>query len=599
MKTKTRIARIALSFHLHSTSRPVRPTLVPTLMLAFTLGLVFMLPLCPAAGVDGIVFSDVPAAHPHHDAIYDLAGRGIVSGYTDGSFGPDKTVLRQHFAKMLVKTKGYPVSEADECDQFTDVSKSLPGSYMDATDVLYPDHYIAVLVARHVTHGKTATTFDPWGYVTREQLITFVVRAAALPEPVSRKPAPFSSAQFSIAEHHNNACLAYHHGLLAGLPGLGAGYRFTASASRGECAQLLSNLLGWERELDTVWAYLAVGVHSSLAIKSDGSLWAWGGNQYGQLGDGSTKGRRVPGRIGSDNDWKVGAAADYCLFIRSDGSLWAWGDNVVGELGDGSREDRLAPVRVGTDNDWKTVAAYNQSLALKSDGSLWAWGFNNCGQVGDGSTEHRLSPVRVGTDNDWAAVSAGHQFSLALKSDGSLWAWGDNTYGQLGDGSRNHRVPTRIGTDNDWKAVAAGGSHSLALKSDGSLWVWGCNEYGQLGDGSINNLHVPTRIGADSDWKIITAGGSCSLALKSDGSLWAWGRNEYGQLGDGSINDLHVPTRIGTDNDWKAVGAGGLHSLALKSDGSLWAWGWNAWGQLGDGNYVDRHQPVRVGVRED
>ncbi len=108
-----------------------------------------------------------------------------------------------------------------------------------------------------------------------------------MPEPRSRKPAPFSSAQFSIAEHHNNACLAYHHGLLAGLPGLGAGYRFTASASRGECAQLLSNLLGWERELDTVWAYLAVGVHSSLAIKSDGSL--WGGN-YGQL-DGR---RRAP-----------------------------------------------------------------------------------------------------------------------------------------------------------------------------------------------------------------------------------------------------------------------------------------------------------------
>ena len=263
MKTKTRIARIALSFHLHSTSRPVRPTLVPTLMLAFTLGLVFMLPLCPAAGVDGIVFSDVPAAHPHHDAIYDLAGRGIVSGYTDGSFGPDKTVLRQHFAKMLVKTKGYPVSEADECEQFTDVSKSLPGSYMDATDVLYPDHYIAVLVARHVTHGKTATTFDPWGYVTREQLITFVVRAAALPEPVSRKPAPFSSAQFSIAEHHNNllpttraACRLPAGGGLQvhrfGLPGrvcsaafqsagLGAGARYGLGVPGRRCSFLPSH----------------------------------------------------------------------------------------------------------------------------------------------------------------------------------------------------------------------------------------------------------------------------------------------------------------------------------------------------------------------
>ncbi len=176
---------------------------------------------------------------------------------------------------MLVKTKGYPVSEADECEQFTDASKSLPGSYMDATDVLYPDHYIAVLVACHVTHGKTATTFDPWGYVTREQLITFVVRAAALPEPVSRKPAPFSSAQFSIAEHHNNACLAYHHGLLAGLPGLGAGCAYPL---RPPGVSVLSCFpICWAGNGSSIrFGRTAVGSLSSLALKSDGSLWGLG-----------------------------------------------------------------------------------------------------------------------------------------------------------------------------------------------------------------------------------------------------------------------------------------------------------------------------------
>jgi alpha-tubulin suppressor-like RCC1 family protein/uncharacterized protein YjdB len=360
---------------------------------------------------------------------------------------------------------------------------------------------------------------------------------------------------------------------------------------------------------------VAAGNFHSLSIKEDGGLWAWGYNLDGQLGlgDGSYgTDRYVPTRVGADTDWVSVSAGGYPNFgahtmaLKVDGSLWAWGEGPFGALGLGNTTRRYVPTRVGADSDWATVAAGStHSLAVKADGGLWAWGHNSQGQLGLGDTTNRNVPTRIGTANDWAVVSAGNSLSgssLAIKTDGSLWAWGYNLYGQLGLGDTSRRIlPTRVGADNDWVAVAVGGNHSLALKADGGLWAWGNNNTGQLGLGfNYNAPYIPTRVGTDSDWVYVSAGNEHTLAVKADGCLWAWGRGYYGQLGLGNTTNRNVPTRVGTDSDWVSVTTGGqssyaIHTLALKANGGLWAWGSNDYGQLGDPNGANHNSPFFVG----
>jgi alpha-tubulin suppressor-like RCC1 family protein len=332
------------------------------------------------------------------------------------------------------------------------------------------------------------------------------------------------------------------------------------------------------------------------------TLWAWGYNHYGQLGNGNTDDQHSPTPIGSDNDWvEIATGSHHSLALKSDGSLWAWGNSHYGQLGNGNTDDQHSPTPIGSDNDWVSVAGgYYHSLGLKSDGSLWVWGLNYFGQLGIGNTDDQHSPTPIGSDNDWVSVAGGYYHSLGLKSDGSLWAWGYNYHGQLGIGNTDDQhSPTPIGSDNDWVEIATGSFHSLALKADRSLWAWGYNHYGQLGNGNTDDQHSPTPIGSDNDWVEIATGRDYSLALKADGSLWVWGRNTYGQLGIGNTDDQHSPTPIGSDNDWVSVAGGYYHSLGLKSDGSLWAWGYNHYGQLGNGNTDDQHSPTPIGSDND
>jgi alpha-tubulin suppressor-like RCC1 family protein len=260
---------------------------------------------------------------------------------------------------------------------------------------------------------------------------------------------------------------------------------------------------------DTDWVSVSSHGYHAIALKEDGSLWAWGYNSYGVLGDGTTEDKLVPTRIGADTDWVLVSGGGYyhTVALKANGTLWAWGDNEYGALGDGTTEDNLVPTQIGTDNDWAFVTAndadYDGNLAIKTNGTLWAWGYNYYGELGEGEgiDTSILEPTQIGTDTDWSAVSGGYYQSIGLKTDGTLWAWGDNDYGGLG-GADTTTTPTQIGTDDDWATTHGGYYHNHAFKADGSLYGWGYNYYGSLGDGSTTQRDSPVLIGTILDWTI-------------------------------------------------------------------------------------------------
>ena len=302
---------------------------------------------------------------------------------------------------------------------------------------------------------------------------------------------------------------------------------------------------------------IAAGGYHSLLLKSDGSLWAMGQNNFGQLGDGTLIRTNRPEQIlpggviaiaAGGNSGVAESGGGQSLFLKSDGSLWAMGDNNSGQLGDGSNDSgnfyTNRPEQIVPGGVIAIAAGQYHSLFIKSDGSLWAMGGNGAGQLGDGTGINTNKPEQI--TNGVVAIAAGLQHSLFLKSDGSLWAMGDDSVGQLGDGGFGSAHRPELIVTNDVTAIAAGGQFSLFLKSDGSLWAMGDRTYGQLGDGNDSNFtNRPEQIVA-SNVTAIAAGYIHSLFLKSDGSLWAMGYNIFGELGDG-FTDTSYPADFGTD----------------------------------------------------
>ncbi|MDO8240460.1 MAG: hypothetical protein Q7T51_00540, partial [Candidatus Moranbacteria bacterium] len=343
--------------------------------------------------------------------------------------------------------------------------------------------------------------------------------------------------------------------------------------------------------------------------------YGWGLNGNGQLGDNSITQRRTPVQTSDLTNVVAVAGGDYhSLALKSDGTVWASGTNTQGQLGDNSTTQSLAPVQVKgvggvgflTDVVAISSGAYH-SLALKSDGTVWAWGYNFNGQLGDNSATQRNTPVQVkgvgGSSylTDVVSIAGGSSHSLALKSDGTVWAWGYNSVGQLGDTTTTQRLtPVQVkgvggsGYLTDAVVIAVGNSHSLAIKSDGTVWAWGANDYGQLGDNSITQRLTPIQTSGLTNMVAIAGGAGHSIALKSDGTVWAWGYNGVGSLGDTTNTNRRTPVQTSGLTGVVAIASGYRHSLAVKSDGTVWAWGWNSNGQLGDNTIAQYYAPVQT-----
>lgn len=343
---------------------------------------------------------------------------------------------------------------------------------------------------------------------------------------------------------------------------------------------------------------------ASQAFADAKKVYAWGANGNGQLGDGTnTDNSAVIQVLGLSDVVQVAGGGNsntnsgFSLALKSDGTVWAWGENSFGQLGDGTYTDRSIPVQVSGLSGIVQVATGWRShcFALKSDGTVWAWGQNQYGQLGDGTSTDRGTPVQVSGLTGVVQVSVGWYHSLALKSDGTVWVWGWNEYGQLGDGTFDARkTPFQITALTGIVQVAGASIHSLALKSDGTVWAWGVNTEGELGDGTTTNKKTPVRVLGLSGVAQLANGTWHSLALKSDGTLWAWGYNAYGQLGDETSTNRKNAIRVAGLSGITQVGAGGIHSLILKPDGTVWAWGYNGYGQLGDGTNISKSKPVQT-----
>jgi alpha-tubulin suppressor-like RCC1 family protein len=325
----------------------------------------------------------------------------------------------------------------------------------------------------------------------------------------------------------------------------------------------------------TTWKQVSAGNSHTVAVKTDGSLWTWGNGGDGRLGTNNTSNRSTPvTTFAGGNTWKsVACGNNYTAAIKTDGSLWGWGLNSSGQLGDNTGTNRNTPVTTfagGT--NWKSVAGgRNFSIAIKTDGSLWTWGANSFGQLGTNDLTSRFTPVTTfAGGNNWKSVACGLDLIVAIKTDGSLWTCGRNNSGQLGINNTDNRstpVTTFAGGTN-WKSVVGGYEHSAAIKTDGSLWTWGVNGNGQLGINNTTQRNTPvTTFAGGTNWKQVFGGvfAKHTAATKTDGSLWNWGINSSGALGDNTTTQKNVPvTTFAGGNNWKQVACGYDYTAAIQ-----------------------------------
>lgn len=304
------------------------------------------------------------------------------------------------------------------------------------------------------------------------------------------------------------------------------------------------------------------------------------------------------------------------LLLLSDGTVWAWGWNEAGEVEGAPYDMRPAPVRVPLDHVTRVAAGGRMSFALTEDGTLYAWGRNQDGELGNGSTGIAQSPTPsavhgrdgAGLLSGVLEVAAGYDFAIVLLDDGTVWGFGANHLGQLGRSDiTSSAVPVQVGTLDQVVSIAAGAYHGVALRADHTVWNWGYNDYGQLGVGTMITVRGPpvqvhglNDTGFLTDVDDISAGWGHTIAIVQGGDVFTWGWNASRQLGDGTLSDRPYPGAV-----LDASGAAPLHNIARVSAGftynlmrttadELLSFGYNKYSQLGDGTAVTRGLPASV-----
>lgn len=389
---------------------------------------------------------------------------------------------------------------------------------------------------------------------------------------------------------------------------------------------------------------VSAGQFTTCAVRSGGTVWCWGSNKDGALGDGTLKNRSHPVQVVTGHGQPltkavaVSTGSGHSCVVRTSGDAWCWGYGFYGQLGTGNwsrpeTQRRAKPVWASPGvlfTGVKAISVGNEhTCAVRTDGTVWCWGFDSDGELGDGGTPTYSTsngdPTQVrkhggGFLTDVTAVDLGAFHSCARRADGTMWCWGWDREGQLGDEtlggpdharSRANEVLIAAGVPlTDVRSISAGGQHTCAVLQDRTEHCWGWDNEGELGDGTNGDIHnrrmypVETAVGSGTlqHIRVIGAGALNSCAAQMSGDVWCWGDDSAGEDADGTrvgirTSPIKVQSTLWGDPDAREVTVGEEHACALMANGSVWCWGEDDHGQLGDGthgNHGFRLHPIKV-----
>ncbi|BDR53364.1 hypothetical protein KIM372_12710 [Bombiscardovia nodaiensis] len=395
---------------------------------------------------------------------------------------------------------------------------------------------------------------------------------------------------------------------------------FTIAPTRGPTSGNTHVIVDAEPKVSITFTQVSTGIYHSLAIGSDGYIYAWGRNDSGQLGDGTTTDRNVPIQVQTPSGkkfTKVVAGANSSYAFCEDGTVYAWGWNTSGQLGIGNMSNQLTPIALpvptGASAYKQIIPGGRHTLAVTADGTAWAWGSNAYGQLGDGTTIQRSTPVRVQLPNGVThldKIAVGESHTLAIGDNDQTYAWGSNQFGQLGTpsvtlGSQTN-TPTPVQIPNgslNFKQVYASADWSLAIDNRGKIFTWGFNGDNELGNGNTTNQSTPVApaLPNTTTFDSVSLSGNSVLALGSDHQLYAWGYNAFGQLGNKMHTNQATPIVVTLPGGLTLTNviASKTHSIGIDTEGKIWAWGDNQYGQLGDGKggASDSHSDIPAATK--